>query len=173
MGDLPQRVEIRSSPTKTTGLIVGAIGMTAGSASMAFRVLPGIDAGSFGEFVGYVGLVFFGLCTVLIFWRFLTTRGPVVTMDVQGICDTRIAKKVIPWSAVRDISTWEMSGQKVMVLAVDPAVEAGLNLSRIARWTRQANRSLGADGLCVTAQGIKTTYATLFSTARAFWNRNS
>jgi hypothetical protein len=66
-----------------------------------------------------------------------------------------------------------MSGQKVMVLAVDPAVEAGLNLSRIARWTRQANRSLGADGLCVTAQGIKTTYATLFSTARAFWNRNS
>ncbi|MGI9421957.1 MAG: hypothetical protein ACR2PA_02110, partial [Hyphomicrobiaceae bacterium] len=72
---------------------------------------------------------------------------------------------------VRNISTWQSSGQKVMVLDVDPNVECRLNLTRIARWTRGANRSLGADGLCVSAQGLKMTYDDLLAQTIAFAER--
>jgi hypothetical protein len=56
-----------------------------------------------------------------------------------------------------------------MVLAVDPAAERGFVLTRMARMTRDMNRSLGADGLCVTASGIKIDYDTLLATSMAYW----
>ncbi len=55
-----------------------------------------------------------------------------------------------------------------MVLDVDPAVEAALLLSRIARWSRAANKQLGADGLCVTAQGLKMGYDELLMTTSVY-----
>jgi hypothetical protein len=81
----------------------------------------------------------------------LSVSGPVVTVTPEGIRDTRVAAEVIPWSAITGISTWQYRGQKIMVLAVDPATESGLTLTRIARWSRGANRALGADGLCIAA----------------------
>jgi hypothetical protein len=89
---------------------------------------------------------------MLLLWRAFTTHGAVVAITPEGIRDGRVAAELIAWSAVSDIAIWENRAQPVMVLAVDPAVEAGLTLTRVARWTRGANRALGADGLCVTAQ---------------------
>jgi hypothetical protein len=167
---LPQRLEIYSSPVKMVLLVSAGIAMTALSYVIAFHVMPGVGKGSFHEFFGYAGLVFFGLGTLVIIWRALTAHGVIVSMDAQGIKDIRITEKVIPWSAVRDISTFEMRRQKMMLLAVDPEFERQLNFSRLARLAREASRALGADGLCVTAQGLKISYEKLFSTATAFWN---
>src|SRR5262249_14816964 len=148
-------VEIRGSPIKLIGLVgLGALA-TAGAASLAFRWLPGIGAGSFAEFIGYCGLLFFGLCTAMAFWRLLKANQTVVTITPRGIKDVRVAAEIIPWSAVRNISTWEIRRQKIMVLDIDPATEQRLTLTRIARWSRGPNRALGADGLCVTPQGLK------------------
>jgi hypothetical protein len=44
------------------------------------------------------------------------------------------------------------------VISVAPAVEERLGLTRMARWTRGANRSLGADGLCIGAQGLPLSF---------------
>jgi hypothetical protein len=74
----------------------------------------------------------------------------------------------VPWSAVTGISTWQLGPQRVMVLAVDPAVERRLTLTTIAKWSRAPNRALGADGLCVTAQGLAIDYDTLYATALAY-----
>jgi hypothetical protein len=41
----------------------------------------------------------------------------------------------------------------------------------IARWTRGANRALGADGLCVTAQGLKIDYPALLATCMDYWRK--
>lgn len=114
--------------------------------------------------------------------RLLTRRGPVVTIGPQGIRDTRVAAEFIPWRAVRDITTWDitrldkvgqqlmaLAGQQVMVLAVDPAVEQTLTLTRLARWSRARNRRAGADGLCIASADLKTDYDTLLSTSRAYW----
>jgi hypothetical protein len=165
--DTRRAVEIEASPVRTLGLAALGIIMTAASAMIAVHVIP-VPPGSYVEFAGYVGMVFFAACTVLIVWRTFTTHGPVVTIAREGIRDVRVAAEVIPWGAVHDVKIWESNGQRVMVLAVDPAVEAGLTLTRIARWTRGVNRALGADGLCVTAQGLKIGFDTLLATSLAY-----
>ncbi len=166
--DTRRAVEIAASPVKMLGLAVLALLMTALSAAVAVRAFPNVRPASYAEFCGYAGSIFFPACALLILWRAFTTRGPVVTITREGIRDSRVAAELIPWSAVNDVATWEYRRQRVMVLAIDPAVEAGLNLTRIARWTRGANRALGADGLCVTAQGLKIGYDELLATSLAY-----
>jgi hypothetical protein len=164
---MSQVVEISSSPWKMLGLSALGVLMTGLSVAIALQLFPGMQVDAFHQLMGYVGAGFFGLCTVLGFWRLLTTSGPVVTITPEGIRDTRIAREFIPWTAIGRISTWEYRGQRVMVLAVDPEVERGLTLTSIARWSRGANRALGADGLCVTAQGLRIDYDTLLATSVA------
>jgi hypothetical protein len=164
--DTSRIIEIEASPNKLLGLVGMGVAMTAVSAAIAFALLPGV--GPFDQIWGYAGLVFFGAATVVALWRLATMRGPVVTITPSGIRDIRIAAELVPWSGITRISTWAYAGQKVMVLKVDPACESGLTLSATARWTRGANRALGADGLAITAQGLKIDYQTLFDTSMAY-----
>lgn len=169
MIDTNQRLDIAASPWQLVGLGLTGAGMTALGGALAFRLLPnGPAAGSLGQFVGYAAILFFSLCTGILLWRALTARGPVVTMTLHGIRDSRVATDFIPWTAVRHISTWTNSGQKIMVLAVDPDVENRLALTWIARMSRGANRSLSIDGLCVTAQGLKMSYDDLLGSCMAY-----
>lgn len=167
MIDTRHAVEIEASPVRMLGLAATGLLMTALSAAMALRALPNVRPGSPAELYGYAGTVFFGACTALLLWRAFTTRGPVVTLTREGIRDRRVAAELIPWSAINDIAVWKYRGQRAMVLVVDPAVEAGLGLTRIVRWTRGPNRALGADGLCVTAQGLKIGFDELLATSLA------
>ena len=160
--DTSRTLVIESSPRKLLVLVGIGVLMTAASLAVALR-LPGIAL--LYIIVGYFGAAFFGLCTCAAVWRLLTSRGPVITISPEGIRDTRIAAVVIPWSGITGISTWECSGQKVMVLALKPGVEEGLGLTSMARLTRDANRALGANGLCVAASGLKMDYDTLHQTS--------
>jgi hypothetical protein len=168
--DTSRAVEIEASPMKLLGLAAIGVALTALSAAAALRVFPKIQPGSFAEFFGYVGVLFFGACALVAVWKALTSHGPVVTITQEGIRDRRIASDLIPWSAVNDISTWQHRRQRFMVLAVDPAVEAGLDLTRMARWTRNANRGLGADGFCLGTNDLKIGFDELLATTIAFAN---
>lgn len=163
-----EAVEFASSPLKLLLLTGAGIVMTAASALLALRIG---GPGSYAEFVGYVGLTFFGLGTLLLVWRLFTGRGVAVTLNSEGLRDARISEKVIPWSVVRDITTWQSHRQRIMVIAVDPAFEERLGLSRIARMAREANKALGADGLTIAANDLSTSYETLLATTVAFWKK--
>jgi len=156
-------VEIENSPIRLIRLFGVGVLMTALSVFVAIPWLPGSPLVVLLQGVGYVGTIFFGLCTIVVGWRLLMGRGPVVTIAPHGIRDTRVAADFIPWTAVRRVSTWEFSGQKVVVLSIDPAVEGRLILTSIARWSRGPNRALGIDGLCVTAHGLKIDHSALIS----------
>jgi hypothetical protein len=96
-----------------------------------------------------------------------------VTISPQGFRDTRLAAELIPWRAVRGVSTWSYNGalawrQSVMVLAVEPVTEAKLTLPLLARLTRRPNRWLGADGLCIGIQDLKIDFDTLQATTIAY-----
>jgi hypothetical protein len=160
-------VEIKQSPLRMLGLIAIGIALTALCIGIAFHLFPDLQTSLYQEFMADVGVVFFSLCTIIGLWRLLSVSGPVVTITPEGIRDTRVAAEVIPWSAITGISTWQYRGQKIMVLAVDPATESGLTLTRIARWSRGANRVLGADGLCVAATGLSLKYDALLQTCMA------
>jgi hypothetical protein len=160
-------VEIKTSALRTLGLVFLSMLLTAFSVAIALDVLPGDERiGLVHRALGIVGALFFGLGTAAWLWRHLNRRGVVLTISREGIRDTRIAPETIPWSAVRRIFTWEYSGQRILVLDVDPAVERTLHLSAIARWTRKANRKLGADGLCIATHGLKINYDELFELVR-------
>jgi hypothetical protein len=161
-------VEVRQSPLAMLGLIVVGFVLIALCAAMAFHRTLGMPASGFEEFVGYVGVVFFGLCTGVGLWRMLSVRGPVVTITPEGIRDTRVAAEVIPWSAITGISTWQYRRQKIMVLAMDPVAESRLSLTRMARWSREPNRALGADGLCIAVTGLNIKYDALLRTCLAY-----
>jgi hypothetical protein len=122
---------------------------------------PSTPTRTFLEFAGYVGAVLFGVCTVVIVWRLLRQRGPVITVTPEGIRDTRVAAEEIPWRAITEVSTWRYRGQKIIILAVDPTVESRLTLTRIARWSRGPNRLLGIDGLCIAVTGLDTSFDAL------------
>ena len=155
-------VEIKGSPAKLIGLFALGILMTGLSAMIAFGYIP-VTAGSLKQFMGWVGLLFFGACTLLIASRLMRASSTVVTLSPEGLLDTRVAARPIPWSAIQDVGVWTMQGQKVIVLPVPPETEATLGLTRIASWSRGANKKLGADGLCVMASGLKISHDALLA----------
>jgi hypothetical protein len=121
--------------------------------------------GSFAEFVFFAVAMFFGGGIALLLWRLFTTRS-VVTITPEGIRDVRVAAELIPWSAIDHIAIWD---KQVMLLTVDPAVEAGLTLTRLTRWTRASNRAVGVElGFAVTAMGLKIGFDELLATTQAY-----
>jgi hypothetical protein len=160
----PESIEISGSPLKMAGIMMAGLIMTAASLFLALGP-PGGDTETL--VLGYIGAAFFGVCTLGALSR-VFTGGSVITVTPVGICDRRVAADLIPWSAIREIGVWQYRSQRIMVLAIEPLAEAQLNLPPIARWTRGANRALGADGLCVSAHGLKIDFDELLRTSRAY-----
>lgn len=165
--DTSRTLEIQGSPRAMTKFALMGLAMTALSAALAFPVLDA-QPHILRQFIGFIGLAFFGLATAILLWRMVTSRGTVITLAPEGIRDIRVAAGFIPWSAIRNISTWQSFDQNVMVLAIDPAVEGKLRLTLIAKCTRRPNRSLGINGLCVTAHGLNINFSDLLATTRAY-----
>jgi hypothetical protein len=155
-------LEVGYSPTKLIALAFGGAAMAVLSGLIALHFISGVESGSKVEFAGYVGMAFFALAAVLTLWRLIMHRGqPVLTLTQTGIRDVRLAAREIPWSEIQALGVWNYKRQKVLVLVVDPVVETGVGLTRVARWSREANRRLGADGLCIGVTGLSIDFQTL------------
>ncbi|MEM9356007.1 MAG: STM3941 family protein [Pseudomonadota bacterium] len=166
--DTAQTIEVRGSPMALVGLMALGLMMTGMSLLLVLPLFAGRANGDYAQLVGLIGALFFGTCTTAILYRLLTSFKTVLVISPDGIRDTRVAADVIPWSAIQGISTWEMQGQKVMILEIDPDIEARLTLTWIARWSRGPNRSLGADGLAISAHGLKISFQDLLTTSIAY-----
>jgi hypothetical protein len=167
--DDTRTIEFHASPTRLLTLLAFSGMSTAIAAALAFRLLPNLPNDPTVVSAGYTGLVFFTFCAAVAVWRLLAQRGPVVTISPAGLRDVRVAAQPIPWRAIKSISTMQMQRQMVLLIAIDPAEEARLTLTRVARWMRTANRAHGVDGLVVSAHGLKVGYPTLFYTCRDYW----
>lgn len=172
MIDTAAHLEVRQSPWQMLKLMVLAVGFVALSLALALPSYSGMTfrfpGNYFAMAVGWVGFLFFGTCLVLIGLRAATTIGPVLSLTPEGILDTRVAAQRIPWTAIHGVKTWEYSGQRILVLDVDPEVEANLHTSLITRLTRRANAGLGADGLSITTQGLLMPYDDLVAATIAY-----
>jgi hypothetical protein len=167
--DPKQTREIPAAPLKLLLLLLGAVAFVLGSYFMTSATVD-TDRHSAEkvQLIGYLGLAFFGPCALLIAWRLLTQRGPVITLSPQGFRDVRVSHDVVPWRAIASIGTWTHSGQRIMVLGMKSGEEEKLKLTRIARMSRGANARLGADGLAITAQGTKINHDDLIATTTAY-----
>lgn len=167
--DTTRTIEFHASPTRVLTLLSFSVMSTAIAAALAFRLFPNMPNDPATVSAGYSGLVFFGFCAAVALWRLYAQHGPIVTVSPAGLRDVRVAAEPIPWRAIKSISTWQMQRQMVLLVAIDPADEARLTLTRATRWMRSAHRKLGADGLVISAHGLKVGYPTLFYTCRDFW----
>lgn len=145
------------------GLLISALGFVVLGLAVVTGQLSGASSSSndMRTFFGYLSILFFGGASLIIARQWLGASGPVVVLTDSGITDTRIAREEIPWSSIRNLAMWQYGRQKSLVLTIDPAVEAGLTLTRMARWSRGPNRSLGVDGLCVASNGLNTSFEDL------------
>jgi hypothetical protein len=159
-------IKIEGSPWKLFKLSGGSVLAAVVCAAAAIPLYPNFQPDIFAQVLMYFGAAFFMLCAVVWGWRLAQASGPVVTITPHGIRDIRLAADFIPWRAVRSIKTWEYSGQKCIVLSIDPAVERQLPLTAMARISRGPNRALGADGLCIVTHGLKIDYPELLSICR-------
>lgn len=167
--DTSRTIQFHASPTRLLTLLAFSAMSTAIAAALAFRLFPNMPSDPSAVSAGYSGVVFFSFCTAVAIGRLLAQRGPIVTLSPAGLRDVRVAKEPIPWRAIKGIATWQIQRQMVLVLAIDPADEARLTLTRLARWTRGAHRKLGADGLVISSQGLTVGYPTLFYTCSDYW----
>lgn len=165
--DTSRTLELLHSPLKMFGVLVGGVLMTSLSLVFVLPVFPELGDDPVAYAVGIVGALFFGLCTLMIVRQWFTLEA-VITISPAGLRDVRVAREFIPWSAIERLSTWTLQGQSILVVAVAPEVESRLTLTRTARWTRGPNRKLGADGLCVTAHGLKVDFAGLAALVHAY-----
>jgi hypothetical protein len=137
--------------------------------ALAFQLFPNMTPDPNAAAAGYSGVVFFSFCTLVAIVRLIQQRGAAVTISPAGLHDRRVAAKPIPWQAIKSIATLQLQRQMVLVVTIDPEEEAKVGLTRVARWTRDANRRLGADGLVISPNGLTVGYPTLFYTCRDFW----
>jgi hypothetical protein len=164
-----EAMEIKGSPTKLIGILLGGVLLTATSAALAVHWLPDGRPGDNSVVWGWVGLLFFGLATAVALWRLLTADRTIITITPDGIKDRRLSAAVVPWRAIQRLSTAYISGQRFILLAVNPSIEKRLRLTLVARLSRRPNRMLGLDGLCISAVGLKVDYDTLFRVCLAHW----
>lgn len=163
--DTNRNIEIRISPWRMIGVI---------TVSIAFVLLSLFIApahGFIGRVIGGFGIVFFGFIALIAVWRLLALRGPIVSISPVGIRDVRLTGAVVPWSAIRNVSTWSAYSQPAIVLGVDPAYERALKLTALARLTRPLNAAIGADGLCIASQGLVMDHEALLQTITEYWQR--
>lgn len=162
-------IEFHASPSRLLTLLAFSGISTAIAAALAFRLFPNMPDDPTAVSAGYTGMAFFLFCAAVAIWRLLAQRGPMVTISPAGLRDVRVAAEPIPWRAIKSISTWQMQRQMGLLIAIDPAEEGRLTLTRVARWMRSANRAHGTDGVVVSAHGLKVGYPTLFYTCRDYW----
>jgi hypothetical protein len=111
---------------------------------------------------------FFGLTTIVIVSRLLSSSVPVVTLSPVGIRDTRIGSEFIPWEAISDIRLWTSPGAAAMVLIVDPRAMKTIRLTLLVRLARWPNFLLGIKGPCVGLNTLKTDHKVLIETTIAY-----
>jgi hypothetical protein len=152
--DVSRPIEVYQSLWRTALLAVLGFAMTALAAALLLVPMPPGFEAEFVAIAGWIGLVFFGACTLLILWRGFTVRGPVLVLSPSGWHDSRVSASAVPWTAVQDIKTWSFQGQRIIVVTVDPETESRIGLTVLVRWSRGANAAVGADGLCVNSSGL-------------------
>src|SRR5262249_17750429 len=134
-------LEFRTSPGRSLAAVTGSVGFALIGAAMAFGVFDGIKPWSQGWIAGWASLIFFTLCGA-VWLKQALMRGPILTIGPRGVRDTRLSRDWIPWAAITAASETSIRGTHLLMLCIDPAFEATMSLTRVARWTKPMNAAL-------------------------------
>jgi hypothetical protein len=117
----PGPITLSSSRLKWWLLVVPGAGMTAAAFLAGIVCLLGVRAGQDGAGIGVgisaLGLVFFGMCTVL---SVRMVRGGVLRLDPDGFAFSGFLRRQYRWSEVDDFSILRSKGNLVLFRTTQP-----------------------------------------------------
>jgi len=169
--DTSSTVEIEQDPVVMVGLIL----VCAAFVAVAVSTISGPDHSTKDLVFGWVGIVFFGFGLVVLAVRLLRLRGPALTVSPQGLMDRRTRNpQLLPWSDVRSVGEWRHRGQRMVILGLSSEAKERLAKGKpLTAIFFKANVALGADGLAVTATGLKASFHDIQNLITAFANAHA
>jgi len=134
---------------------VGALAFLAISVLLLMRRHPSfLDIAA-----GTAGLLFFGLCAVIIGVRLFDRRAAVV-IDRHGIFDRRAKDRQLPWTSIAHIAPIRIGRQR-FYLVVSSVPLRQFTDSRYKRMLTSLNRPWTRNGFFVGASGLDTSFEQL------------
>lgn len=150
-------------------ILLSAVGFVALGMWMvgAFGEVPSSRRYSATSFIviGWLCILFFGLCGVAIIKKFFDER-PQLSIDSSGIRWAPWTDQLIPWSEIRDVTTWSYKHQDVIVLHLRNAERfpgKGLK-AKVAG----ANRMLTGGDIAISLTGSNRSYGDAMSAIERF-----
>ncbi|WP_298821866.1 STM3941 family protein [uncultured Roseibium sp.] len=117
-----------------------------------------------GLIFGLICVVFFGFLGVYGTIRLIRNPRQAIEIGPDGIRDTRISEKIIPWTKIIEITTWSSRGSSMIMLELEPEFEKSLNQSKFYRAYKFANRLVGAKGHCLNPVGYSVSFSDFSNT---------
>jgi hypothetical protein len=105
-----------------------------------------------GEMVGWVVLVFFGLCALAVLTNLLR-EGLCVRLDRDGLLDTRLGLGVVPWSEIESTEVGVVCGRAFLCLRLRDEAAWLLRMSPVRRAIARSYRWLGLTPFVVNLAG--------------------
>lgn len=117
---------------------------------------------------GWVGIVFFGLCAVLLARR-LFDDSAVLRIGPSGLQAAQWSDDLIPWSQITDVTTWTHQKQTMIVLHLrDPAMFPGRGM---AGMLARANSKLTGGDVTISLTGSNRSPNEALSAMARYWPR--
>jgi hypothetical protein len=136
-----------TSIPKLLGLFV--LGAVMVAASWFCTTVPVLEA----PLWGWIGVVFFGGCMVIMAAR-LFMRGPIVVLDQVGILDRRVSPDVILWSDILSVRIVTLRNQRWLGVEMKDPASFRSRLPKASRWLARANEHMGFNAFNVGFAGI-------------------
>lgn len=145
---------------RIAGLIALALAFVALGLALAgvFGPLPGSssDDGTERAVIGWVTIVFFGLCAVAGMKQLFRT-GPFLRIDAQGITMAALDQR-IAWNNIADVTTWQYRRQKSIILHLRDA-DAVRRRGIMARLLASTNRAVTGGDISISLGTTDRTMA--------------
>jgi hypothetical protein len=126
--------------------LIGAFGPPPASSRYSAPMMTGI---------GWISLIFFGLCGSVWVAKLLDTRAQ-LEIGQSGIRWRPWSDQLIPWAAIRDVTTLEVQGQKFIVLHLrDPSRFPGRGLKAALAGV---NRRLAGGDIFISLTGTDRAF---------------
>lgn len=173
--DTSRTIKVMQSPTKINLVVLGSVFVFSAS-------LPGVLGWYHLRPVGYVATLaaaILSACSVpILIWRLMTNKSPLLVISPVGLSWVRptptfraLQPVLIPWTEVRGLGSWSYvgKGSRFLTVQVDPAFEATLWRTKLARWLAAGDKRVGVKGIAIGVQATEMDYETLVSTVQAYW----
>lgn len=164
------RKTVKRSLLKSIGLLVAGCVFVA----MGVQLVQGYAVGTRGEFtiyLGWVGLLFFGPASILIFWSILFGARIPVEFSQTGFTDRRSCSKEIPWKSIAKMVV--DSHHRLIRLQLTSNEFYDHQLTRRARAVRWIHKPFGKDGIFVSSSDLDISFANLLKLMRQYLSQYS